>query len=792
MNSRPSTSLSGRECVIWALALFALQALSFSGFFFNNEILTPFDLIDTMPPWRDHLPEGASRPVNKLMYDPIMAFRPDFLRFQDALREGRWPLWNDMEMCGLPLLANCQSRVFYPPNLLLLVTDVDTAMSLFVVIKLWLAAFVAYVCARLLGFGIWPSRWYSVIWGLGCFTRLWAYWPITDVLVWIPVVFLGAEWLAERRLRKGFFAVALGGVMCLFAGHPETAFAINAYMALYFVLRIVFAWKGGLAPMRPLALYAGAWLLSLAVYAVQLLPFAEYLANSAPVADRIQMPLTTSELTSFWVPRFFGTIAEKTFWDKNLHNSNLTIQQYAGIATWLGIAFAVAHMLRKSPLVGPRGRARLIALLLVSFASLAAAMDISTLEWVKNLPGFSHMRTIYHVYFSLFAIPVVGLIGLEAWFAQRRRLREMSAALIVIVPAAAIVGVVYVFNGPIIQMAGVGDYVLRAMLTTVGFTVITVLVVAAHCFTKRTRLVWALLVLVGLCDVYWPARGFNSSVPRQSSFRWTPLIAYIQDKSKPCRVDPFGAAIAPGTLGNFGLEEWDGYDGLFPGRPIRFRKAFADRIWDRIFAINGVDYYLNDPRYEELVPIRKLVDRGELELETTLDHLEVYRHVGMLPRARLVGKLETATDADALFDRMRESEFDPGRAAITELPPPGSAPNSDETSVGTAAIGDHKPDRVVVKCDASTDAVLVLAETFYPGWTATVDGAPAAIYPVYYCFRGVTVPKGRHVVEFRYQPRSLTLGLLISASALTASAALAIWLRPRRGLTRIVSARAQG
>ncbi len=771
--------LNAKESVLWAIVLAALLVAIFNGFFFRNEILMPSDIIDTLTPWKDRLPANAPPPVNKLMYDPVMAFRPDFLRVQESYRAGIWPLWNDKEYCGIPLLANCQSAVFYPPHLLLLVTDVDTAMSLFIVIKLWLAAFVAYACARLLGFCEWPARWFSIVWGLGCFAHLWAYWPITDVLVWVPLVFLGTEWLADGRHRKGLFALALGGTLLLFAGHPETAFAINAYVALYYVVRLAFAWKAGSNPTKSVACYTAAWTLAIAVYAVQLVPFAEYLMNVASVEQRIQMPLTASALTSLWVPRFFGTNAESTFWDMNVHNSNLTIQQYAGIGSWLGIAFVVVYLARQSSL-DLRTRARAVSLLIAALFSFAMAMDLPFFAWAYNLPGFSHMRTIYHVYFALFAVPMLGLIGLDAWFAQPRRVRELSALLAVAVPVPALVYFFYSYNANLIRISQLTPYVQQELFTALGIAIILALVLAAHCFLKRSAFVWMAFIFISLCDVYWPVRGLNPSLARANSFPETPLIKSLQGKPAGTRFDVLGGGIVPGTIGNFGVEEWDGYDGLYPARPVRFREELGTRIWDKNNAITGVDYYLNDPRREELVPISKLAARDAVVREATVENIEIYKHTAMLPRARIVPKLETAPTTDALFARMLESTFDPASTAITESAASAAPPATQIASVGTATILDHTPQRVTIEYEASADAVLVLADSFYPGWQATIDGMTSTIFPVYHCYRGVVVPPGRHTVDFRYRPTSLTAGLGVSVVALLTSACISICFVRRR------------
>lgn len=182
----------------------------------------------------------------------------------------------------------------------------------------------------------------------------------------------------------------------------------------------------------------------------------------------------------------------------NVHNSNLTIQQYAGIAAWLGISFVVVYLARRSSSLDQRARMRAIALLVAALASFAMAMDMPFLEWAHNLPGFSHMRTIYHVYFALFAVPLLGLIGLNAWFAQPRRLRELSAVLVMIIPVAALVYFFYSYNANLIQISRLTKYVHQELFTALGLTALLAFTLAAHCFTKRSGIVWVVLILVSL------------------------------------------------------------------------------------------------------------------------------------------------------------------------------------------------------------------------------------------------------------------------------------------------------
>jgi len=87
-------------------------------------------------------------------------------------------------------------------------------------------------------------------------------------------------------------------------------------------------------------------------------------------------------------------------------------------------------------------------------------------------------------------------------------------------------------------------------------------------------------------------------------------------------------------------------------------------------------------------------------------------------------------------------------------------------------IIEYAPERVIVQATLGGNGLLVLADMWYPGWRAYVDGQEQPIYRVYHVFRGVYVPAGAHKVEFVYWPVTVLWGGLISVVAL---AAIGLW-----------------
>lgn len=178
-------------------------------------------------------------------------------------------------------------------------------------------------------------------------------------------------------------------------------------------------------------------------------------------------------------------------------------------------------------------------------------------------------------------------------------------------------------------------------------------------------------------------------------------------------------------------------------------------------------------------------------------HLEKYRQVydgvdgtvyedqTVLPRAFLVPEAVSLPDQAAVLARLTAPGFDPLRTVLLEEPAPALGGNG-LPATGTASIADYSDTRVLVDVDTGQPSFLFLGDSYYPGWRAYVNGNPAKIYRADYLFRAVEVPAGRHSVEFRYEPDSLNLGLMVSTATAGAVGltvlclSVALVRRPRR------------
>jgi hypothetical protein len=109
-------------------------------------------------------------------------------------------------------------------------------------------------------------------------------------------------------------------------------------------------------------------------------------------------------------------------------------------------------------------------------------------------------------------------------------------------------------------------------------------------------------------------------------------------------------------------------------------------------------------------------------------------------------------------------EFDPYRTALLEAS--GAAMNFSGPEAGHVRVEDWSNGTLVVDVTSPSDAFLVMAESAYPGWHATIDDRSVPVETANVAFQGVRVPAGQHRVVLRYFPRSLMLGAGVALAAL--------------------------
>ena len=116
-----------------------------------------------------------------------------------------------------------------------------------------------------------------------------------------------------------------------------------------------------------------------------------------------------------------------------------------------------------------------------------------------------------------------------------------------------------------------------------------------------------------------------------------------------------------------------------------------------------------------------------------------------------IHSLSHYTDAVAVVETMGN----PAPVVIPEIP----------CGEGKAVFERDETEDIVVRTECPSEGLLVLRDSWYPGWMASVDGKEVPILRVNGCFRGVMVPAGGHMVTFEYRPTLVYAAGLLSLLA---------------------------
>jgi hypothetical protein len=217
--------------------------------------------------------ESVFKGVIQEQYYILGQFSFDHQIIED-FQASRFPLWNPHNALGTPLLGNMLSSVFYPLKALIYFCNTIWMRDIFIILRLWLAGFFAYVFARSRGLGISGSVLVMAGFSLTGYFRVFINENYLNADVLIPLLLISFD----RVARGGkIHHVMLAGII-IFAilnnGHPEAAFYALLFGGLYF-LASMFSGKSELrlaALGRVLSSVVLGFILSLPM----LLPFIEY------------------------------------------------------------------------------------------------------------------------------------------------------------------------------------------------------------------------------------------------------------------------------------------------------------------------------------------------------------------------------------------------------------------------------------------------------------------------------------------------------------------------------------
>ena len=728
----------------------------------------------------------------------------------EALQAGQIPLWDRHIAMGFPMLADFQTGVFYPAHLVFFVLPFFSAVRTLFMFHYLVAAIGGYLLFRWWNYPRQHAMIGALLFTLGGTTI-----SLSNLLnhfqsaVWLPSAVLLWERFLQRDSWPNFVFLSL--ILCnqFLAGSPEI-YGLTLILLLVdgFALQDV---NGCTRVTRPLWLLAAANLLVAALSMVQILPTIELFLGS-----RRQEPIPYEEAMSWSLdPR---SLINLIFLDKRVdmgmgdgtqlffgRNVPFFLSYYFGAISLFGLCFWLFYSSTKEKLI----LGGLIAVSLIfAFGTFTPIYPFL----YQNVFLFRSFRFPEKWFFLtqafLLFLVVKGLFAFSQ-ANQRQSLRGLA-------PIGAACGLLFLlFLVLRFKPTFLANFILqqKAMSLPFQFTVdntastlvslerqLTLMAgLFSLCFLGKVGLLRQgltniLLVTLVFVDLCWAHTGFQYPLapdsvltspkilpapePEPSRLFYYPhdrnlhpsSFSILRSPSTP--FNEITAIVASNLLPNsgrfFGFDYMQDINALAKESYIVFLRFINQIEPANQFRLLG---HLN-VRY---VVSFRAIDAPGIQLVRHFPQYPswLYRLENTLPRVYVVGRAKVERDPSKVLEALSRSQWDPVSEVMLDQPI-SLTPTSDFE--GQAKIVDYGNQHVVIHTSSKSDGILVLADSFYPGWRVYVDGKEENILRANYFFRAVKLGKGDHRVEFKYDPYSFKIGLIISLTTLLVIISVSFYL----------------
>lgn len=724
-----------------------------------------------------------------------------------ALAAGESAWWSPDILGGYPIVADPLTALFYPPNAAMhLLTRGDFLpyyrMEVQLALHLLWAAIGAYALARVLT----GSRMGGLVAGLvfafgGFFVWHLPHLSPLSSLSWLPWV-LFAYYLAVTR--RSLVWVALGAVafgMLVLAGHAMTILQAGYLIGTLAVVVAALSYRND--PSRAAWAFGSGiaiGLLGIGLAAIQLLPSWE-LSGETSRAGLLWAEASGSSFRPLWlltaiVPDYFAPPDAPLYWATgDPAETNIYLGLIPLFLAVLGIVSAGRHERR---LVGGIVAAGAVALVL-AFGSHGLIYRLV----FEIAPGFGHVRRpgnfIAVVGLAVALLAAFGVRALEQRYsADGPRSARLFGRLLLAGGALLLAGLA----AAALRRSGADDPLWHERLRLIerGLLVALLLVVVAFALVRArvslrlpaTALV-GLLVLATALDIGVANRnrvypGFAHRPDSYIGADWAaapadPYVRQLLGLQREAAPDQF--RIHPDQAGStwingplvWGLQSIDGYSVLWPRQYQELFTLATGNPGSPVYDLLNIRYVLTTQPLEALYPG---FDLSGFRLFQD-GWMRVYENTDAIPRVWIAQRW-VAQPPDDVISWMTANAGSLRDTVVVSDPPPGSI-SSDAPGGGQAAIVSYANDRVVVRASLPVASYLVLADTYFPGWEATVDGRPARVQRADHALRAVWLPAGEHDVEFRYRSSQRLTGTILTVLSALAIAGLAA-APPARRLRR--------
>lgn len=677
---------------------------------------------------------------------------------------GEIPLWNPLNECGIPFLAQWNTMILYPGSLLYLLPPLPWSLNFFCLVHLYLGGLGCFVLARTWKCPAGAAAFAGIAYAFNGLLQNSLMWPNNIAALGL---FPWVVWSVQRCWLTGgraFVPAALLGATQMLAGAPEVILFTWCFVGFVWIADWMKEpppdWRSRRGRIgRLVAVIVTVALLA----AVQLLPFlslyslvdrgsqfdaAVWSAGSfgwlnllLPLFDTMRSPLgQVTHLTQAW-----------------------THSIYAGVSV---CALALLALSRRT-----MGRSHWLGIMLLGFVAISSGRDGVLYHWLDAILPLDSLR--FPVKFLIpcsFVLPLLAAIGIREWHSDRAI--PTSRVIYIVVTIGVLMAGGGWLDAHVINPAREFSWQSYYLPRLSGLAVVLSGLHLARQSSRRLSIwLWGIVLVACWADLRFHQPNLAPSLPKDR-------LAKLDDPPSDGR-----SAITPDTMRVVGKLHLPSLEDTL--REHRQSLYCNLNLLSRQAKVDGF-YSLRLPRYHE---VRRTFYNGFYEMHGPMaDFLgvdRVGRHTmgiqwesrsSAMPLAT-IGQRPLFGEAEQLLSAMHTPRFDPRQIVLFE------AGNEEEITGGgapgsTVSIVSRSSGRIELEVTATAPAIVVLAQAHHPNWRATVDGIAKPIHVANHAFQAVNVPEGSSRVTLEYVDPVFRTGAMFSLLGM--AVVLIVWFRTRR------------